>query len=41
VIVTEAGGRVTQVDGSPPVHGGSLVTSNGLVHDAVLDQLNG
>jgi histidinol-phosphatase len=39
VIVTEAGGRVTQVDGSPPVHGGSLVSSNGLVHDAVLGAL--
>ena len=36
VIVTEAGGRVTQVDGSPPVHGGSLVSSNALVHDEVL-----
>lgn len=39
VIVTEAGGRVTQVDGSPPVHGGSLVTSNGRVHDEVLRRL--
>ena len=36
VIVEEAGGRVTQADGSPPVHGGSLVSSNGLVHDEVL-----
>jgi histidinol-phosphatase len=40
VIVTEAGGRVTQVDGSPPVHGGSLVSSNGLVHDEVLAALS-
>jgi histidinol-phosphatase len=39
VIVKEAGGRVTQVDGSPPVHGGSLVTSNGLVHDEVVAAL--
>jgi histidinol-phosphatase len=39
VIVTEAGGRVTQADGSRPVHGGSLVSSNGLVHDAVLATL--
>ena len=39
VIVTEAGGRVTQVDGSPPVHGGSLVSSNGHVHDEVLTAL--
>jgi histidinol-phosphatase len=35
VIVEEAGGRVTQIDGSPPAHGASLVTSNGLVHDEV------
>jgi histidinol-phosphatase len=41
VIVTEAGGRVTQADGSPPEHGGSLVSSNGLVHDAVLRGLTG
>jgi histidinol-phosphatase len=40
VIVTEAGGRVTQVDGSPPVHGGSLVSSNDLVHDEVLAALS-
>jgi len=39
VIVEEAGGRVTQVDGSPPLHGGSLVTSNGFVHDEVLGGL--
>ncbi len=41
VIVTEAGGRVTQVDGSAPVHGGSLVSSNALVHDEVLAGLAG
>jgi histidinol-phosphatase len=41
VIVTEAGGRVTQIDGSPPVHGGSLVSSNGLVHDEVMRGLAG
>jgi histidinol-phosphatase len=41
VIVTEAGGRVTQVDGSAPVHGGSLVSSNGLVHEEVLRGLSG
>jgi histidinol-phosphatase len=41
VILTEAGGRVTQTDGSPPVHGGSVVSSNGLVHDEVLGALAG
>jgi len=40
VVVTEAGGRMTQVDGSPPVHGGSLITSNGRVHDEVLAALS-
>ena len=39
VIVTEAGGRVTQVDGSAPAHGGSLVSSNGSVHAEVLSAL--
>jgi histidinol-phosphatase len=38
-IVTEAGGRVTQLDGSPPIHGGSLVASNGHVHDEVVAAL--
>jgi histidinol-phosphatase len=38
-IVTEAGGRVTQLDGSPPVHGGSLLSSNGHVHDEVVAAL--
>ena len=41
VIVEEAGGRVTTFDGGPPVHGGSLVSSNGLVHDEVLARLAG
>jgi histidinol-phosphatase len=41
VIVSEAGGRVTQVDGSAPMHAGSLVSSNGLVHEEVLRALNG
>jgi histidinol-phosphatase len=38
-IVTEAGGRVTQLDGSPPIHGGSLLSSNGHVHDEVVAAL--
>jgi histidinol-phosphatase len=40
-IVTEAGGRVTQLDGSPPVHGGSLLSTNGRVHDEVIAALEG
>jgi histidinol-phosphatase len=39
VIVREAGGRLTQIDGSERVHGSSVVTSNGLVHDEVLAAL--
>jgi histidinol-phosphatase len=39
VIVDEAGGRVTQIDGSKPAHGGSVVSSNGHVHDEVLSML--
>ena len=38
-IVEAAGGRVTQADGSPPVHGGSVVTTNGLVHEQVIAAL--
>ena len=35
-VVTEAGGRLTQIDGSPLVHGGSIVTTNGIFHDEVV-----
>jgi histidinol-phosphatase len=35
-VVTEAGGRLSQVDGSPLVHGGSIVTTNGRLHDDVV-----
>jgi histidinol-phosphatase len=34
-IVEEAGGRITQLDGSPLAHGGSALTTNGLLHDDV------
>ena len=36
IIVEEAGGRATTVAGTVDVYGGSLVTSNGLLHDEVL-----
>lgn len=39
VLVREAGGRFTALDGSPGPHGGSAVATNGLVHDVVLDRL--
>ena len=41
VIVEEAGGRVTQLDGSPTRHLGSVVSSNGLLHDEILSALAG
>ena len=39
VLVREAGGRFTNLDGDPGPHGGSAVASNGLLHSAVLDML--
>jgi histidinol-phosphatase len=39
VLVREAGGRFTSVDGSPGPHGGSAVATNGLLHDRVLARL--
>jgi len=40
VIVEEAGGRATTLEGTRSIHGGSLVTSNGLVHDEALRLLS-
>ncbi|TJZ81396.1 histidinol-phosphatase [Rhodococcus oryzae] len=39
ILVREAGGRFTALDGSAGPHGGSAVASNGLLHDAVLGRL--
>ncbi|MDP9443912.1 MAG: histidinol-phosphatase [Actinomycetota bacterium] len=36
VVVTEAGGRFTSLDGRPGPHGGDAVSSNGVLHDQVL-----
>ena len=36
ILVREAGGQFSALDGSPGPHGGSAVASNGLLHDAVL-----
>lgn len=41
VIVEEAGGRATTLDGRRTVYDGSLVTSNGLIHDEALRLLLG
>jgi histidinol-phosphatase len=41
VIVEEAGGRVTTLDGAPPTPGQGLLVSNGTVHDEALATLRG
>lgn len=40
ILVREAGGRFTSLDGSPGPHGGNSVATNGLLHDAVLERLS-
>ena len=40
VLVREAGGRFTNLDGAAGPHGGSAVATNGLLHDAVLARLS-
>ena len=39
IIVTEAGGRFSAVDGDPSPSAGSGMTSNGLLHEALLAYL--
>lgn len=41
IIVTEAGGRFTDLTGTPGPGGGSAVATNGLLHDQVLSRLGG
>jgi histidinol-phosphatase len=40
VIVTEAGGSFTGLDGNPSPLGGSAAASNGLLHEELLEYLN-
>ena len=40
-IVTEAGGRFTTLEGQSTVHGGSGISSNGILHEEVLRELVG
>lgn len=40
ILVREAGGRFTSLDGAAGPHGGSAVASNGLLHDQVLNRLS-
>jgi histidinol-phosphatase len=39
ILVREAGGTFTSLDGQTGPHGGSAVATNGLLHDAVLSKL--
>lgn len=41
VIIKEAGGRMSGFDGEPFRHGGSCLTTNGLLHDALVGELSG
>ncbi len=41
VILHEAGGKITQFDGSPPVHGGTVMSTNGLLHQELVARLRG
>jgi histidinol-phosphatase len=41
VIIEEAGGRVTDVDGARDVHAASFVGSNGALHEEILARLRG
>jgi histidinol-phosphatase len=38
-IITEAGGRFTSRDGEATIHGGSGISTNGALHDEVLERL--
>ncbi|MED5812199.1 histidinol-phosphatase [Mycolicibacterium sp. 050232] len=39
ILIREAGGTFTSIDGSPGPHGGSALATNGPLHAAVLDRL--
>ena len=41
LLVEEAGGRATDIDGERTIHGGTFVATNGLLHDRVLSILAG
>jgi histidinol-phosphatase len=40
ILVREAGGRFTDIDGKPGPAGGSALASNGALHDAALDLIS-
>jgi histidinol-phosphatase len=40
ILIREAGGTFTSVDGAPGPHGGSALATNGLLHDQVITRLS-
>ena len=40
VVVHEAGGRMSQFDGSPLVHGGTVLATNAILHDEIVARLS-
>ena len=40
IIVREAGGKFTNIDGVSGPHGGSAISSNGLIHQAFIDAIS-
>ena len=38
-IVSEAGGTYSDIDGNRSVHNGSIVLSNGILHDEIIEYL--
>ena len=37
LVVSEAGGRFTDIDGTPSLRAGNAVVTNGILHETVLD----
>jgi histidinol-phosphatase len=40
-VLREAGGRITTIDGGPPVHGGTVVSANAAIHQELIRRLAG
>ena len=41
VIIEEAGGRLTDLDGRRTIHSGTVLATNGPLHDEILERLRG
>jgi len=40
VLVEEAGGRFTDLEGAPTIHSGNALATNGVLHDTILERLH-